>query len=215
MIKPWAIAIITLLFFDAGLHAQQAAPAPASRATQQTESDEYTRYELLAPETASFKITYEVTATTAGAKVYFNPIRKGSIATDEAVYDAMTGEPLHFEVVSGEEARKDPLMLDADLSGKYIKVELARPAPPEFQLGGIPPNCAFRVDTGDAPACDEPGPPPAATSVRSRRNPAAAGYRKASPSCGKTQNSKCATAAAPCAAPVARRQRQILPRISP
>ncbi|HYM27184.1 MAG TPA: hypothetical protein VET66_03485, partial [Steroidobacteraceae bacterium] len=28
-------------------------------ATQQTEADEYTRYELLAPETASFKIYYE------------------------------------------------------------------------------------------------------------------------------------------------------------
>lgn len=133
MIKPWAIAIVTLLFFDAGLHAQQAAPAPASRAAQQTESDEYTRYELLAPETASFKITYEVTATTTGAKAYFNPIRKGSIATDEAVYDAMTGESLHFEVVTGVEVRKDPLMPDADVSGKYIKVELARPVPPEGQ----------------------------------------------------------------------------------
>src|SRR5450755_2888223 len=67
--------------------------------TAQTEADEYTRYELLAPETASFKIYYEVSATTAGAKYFYNPIRKGSAASDESVYDAMLGTPLHFEVV--------------------------------------------------------------------------------------------------------------------
>src|ERR1700756_5997109 len=72
----------------------------------QTETDEYTRYELLAPETASFKIYYEVTATTAGAKYFYNPIRKGSTASDESVLDAMLGKPLHFEVVSGTDARK-------------------------------------------------------------------------------------------------------------
>ncbi len=55
------------------------------------------------PETASFKIYYEVTATTAGAKAYYNPIRKGSTASDESVYDAMLGTPLHFEVVSGSD----------------------------------------------------------------------------------------------------------------
>jgi hypothetical protein len=65
-------------------------------AVAQTETDEYTRYELLAPETASFKIYYEVTATTAGAKFFYNPIRKGSAASDESVYDAMRGTPLHF-----------------------------------------------------------------------------------------------------------------------
>jgi hypothetical protein len=133
MTKQAAIAVINLLFCGAALRAQQPVALPASLATQQTESDEYTRYELLAPETASFKIYYEVTATTPGAKVYFNPIRKGSTASDEAVFDAMTGEPLHFEVVSGEEARKDPLMAAADASGSYIKVQLARPVPPEGQ----------------------------------------------------------------------------------
>ena len=96
---------------------------------QQTEADEYTRYELLAPETASFRIYYEVTATTAGAKFFYNPIRKGSVATDESVYDAMTGKPLPFQVVSGAEARKDTLMSQADLGMDYIKVSLARPVP--------------------------------------------------------------------------------------
>ena len=77
----------------------------------QTETDEYTRYELLAPETASFKIFYEVAATTAGAKFFYNPIRKGSSASDEGVYDAMLGTPLHFEVVSG--ARSAQRRVDA------------------------------------------------------------------------------------------------------
>ena len=99
----------------------------------QTETDEYTRYELLAPDTASFRIYYEVTATTAGAKYFYNPIRKGSIATDESVTDAMTGKPLVFEVVTGAEARKDPLMAAADIATDYIRVTLARPVPEHGQ----------------------------------------------------------------------------------
>lgn len=105
-------------------------PAPTAR---QTETDEYTRYELLAPETASFKIYYEVTATTAGAKFFYNPIRKGSVASNESVYDAMSGKALHFDVVTGAEARKDILMADADLHTDYIKVTLARPVPEHGQ----------------------------------------------------------------------------------
>ena len=102
-------------------------------AATQSETDEYTRYELLAPDSGKFRITYEVTATTAGARTFYNPIRKGSAASDEAVLDAMTGKPLHFEVVSGADARKDPLMPDADLDTDYIKVTLARPVPTNGQ----------------------------------------------------------------------------------
>ena len=128
----WA-ALASGLIGIAGAHAQ-APPAPKDglyfpSAVAQTETDEYTRYELLAPETASFKIYYEVTATTAGAKFFYNPIRKGSAASDESVYDAMLGAPLHFEVVSGAQARMDPLMPDADLDTHFIKVTLARPVP--------------------------------------------------------------------------------------
>jgi hypothetical protein len=100
---------------------------------EQTETDEYTRYELLAPETGSFKIYYELTATTAGAKFLYNPIRKGSVASDESVTDAMTGKPLEFHVVDGAEARKDPLMAKADLDVDYIRVTLARPVPEHGQ----------------------------------------------------------------------------------
>jgi hypothetical protein len=117
--------LVILLMTSAG------AQSPAT--STQTETDEYTRYELLAPETASFAIRYEVTAATAGATVYFNPIRKGSVASGESVMDVMTGQPLKFEVVSGEEAVKDPLMKGEDTSVDYIKVHLARPVPPDGQ----------------------------------------------------------------------------------
>jgi hypothetical protein len=102
----------------------------------QTQADEYTRYELLDPDASSFKIYYEVAATTAGARFYYNPIRKGSTASDESVYDAMLGKPLHFDVVSGAVARNDALVPDADLATNYIKVTLAR-AVPEHGEGRI------------------------------------------------------------------------------
>ena len=97
-------------------------------AAQNRSEDEYTRYELLAPDTASFKIIYDVTAVTPGAKFYFNPIRKGSIASDESVVDLASGAPLKFEQVSGA-AAKEAGLGNADLEGEYIKVTLARPVP--------------------------------------------------------------------------------------
>jgi hypothetical protein len=132
---PLAVAILAVIFSVPSLRAQQTSGGTMASppSTHQTETDEYTRYELLAPDSASFKIYYEVTATTAGAAVFYNPIRKGSVASDEAVYDAMTGDPLHFEVVSGADAQKDPLMSRADPATDYIKVALARPVPPDGQ----------------------------------------------------------------------------------
>lgn len=129
------LRVAVLLVPLAGSAVSAQAPQPAKdglyfpTAQAQTSADEYTRYELLAPETGRFKITYEVTATTPGAKFFYNPIRKGSVASDESVHDPMTGKPLHFEVVSGVEARKDALMPDADLQTEYIKVTLPRPVP--------------------------------------------------------------------------------------
>jgi hypothetical protein len=103
--------------------------ALASPALAQNRSeDDYTRYELLAPETASFKIVYDVTAVSPGARYYFNPIRIGSVASDESVIDLMTGAPLKFVEVSGAEARQSGLP-NASLEGRYIRVELARPVP--------------------------------------------------------------------------------------
>ena len=130
--------MVGLLLAAAVLTGASAAPSPADgiyipTAATQTEIDEYTRYELLAPNSGKFRITYEVTATTPGARTFYNPIRKGSAASDEAVLDAMTGKPLHFEVVTGANARKDPLMPDADVDTDYIKVTLARPVPANGQ----------------------------------------------------------------------------------
>ena len=102
-------------------------------AARAQDSDDYTRYELLAPETAQFRIVYEVTATSPGALFYFNAIRKGSDASDEAVYDRASGKPLRFEVVDGAAARAAG-ETKADLDTRYIKVELPRPVPKGGEL---------------------------------------------------------------------------------
>ncbi len=101
---------------------------PASPILERHEGDDYTRYELLAPDSAQFRIIYEVTATRAGARLFFNVIRKGSEASDEAVFDSMTGQPLPFKVVTGAEARAAG-QPNADLEANYIQVSLARPVP--------------------------------------------------------------------------------------
>jgi hypothetical protein len=106
---------------------------PAAAQAQLPDSDDYTRYELLAPETAQFRIVYEVTATRPGALFFFNPIRKGSEASDEAVYDRASGKPLRFEVVDGAAARAAG-EADADLDTHYIKVELPRAVPKDCEL---------------------------------------------------------------------------------
>jgi hypothetical protein len=111
-----------------------APPAAAARAEgPERESDEYSRYELLAPESAQFHILFEVTAITPGATVYFNPIRKGSTASGESVRDRATGQALAFEVVSGTEARTSGLP-EADAATDYIRVHLPRPVPAD---GGV------------------------------------------------------------------------------
>jgi len=97
-------------------------------AAQQTSADEYTRYELLSPETAKFRILYDVTAITPGARYFFNPIRKGSEASEESVIDPATAAPLRFTVVDGATARAQGLAT-ADTGTQYIRVELPRPVP--------------------------------------------------------------------------------------
>src|SRR4051812_42873465 len=97
-----------------------AAPLAAQTPARQTEADAYTRYELLAPGSGKFRIIYEVTATTAGATSYFNPIRKGSIATDESVVDRATGRPLAFDVVGAAVARAGGVR-SADSTQEYIR----------------------------------------------------------------------------------------------
>ena len=119
------VLFCTTAFVLASLFAGVAA---AQGLPRQTESDAYTRYELLAPGSGKFRIVYEVTATTPGARYYFNPIRRGSIATDEHVTDRATGKALPFDVVNGDVARAGGVR-NADSSQQYIRVTLARPVP--------------------------------------------------------------------------------------
>jgi hypothetical protein len=101
--------------------------APAVVSSQYISSDSYTRYELLAPESHQFKIYYEVTETSPGARFHFNPIRTGSDASDEAVFDMATGKPLKFEVVTGKQAKADEPGGSFNQDGSYIKIHLAHP----------------------------------------------------------------------------------------
>lgn len=103
-----------------------AAPLLAQQPARQTDADAYTRYELLAPGSAKFRITYEITATTAGATAYYNPIRMGSTASDERVIDRATGKPLAFSEVDAAEARAGGVRVANDAQ-RYIKVTLTRP----------------------------------------------------------------------------------------
>jgi len=93
-------------------------------------ADEMTLYELLPPDTHSFAITYDVTATREGAAYFFNPIRPGSTASKESVIDRATGKPLQFETVTGKDAKATGLVSqrakDEDL---FLKVTLASPVP--------------------------------------------------------------------------------------
>ena len=115
---------LSLAPFTLALAVSASAQAPA----RQTEADAYTRYELLAPGSAKFRIIYEVTATSAGAAYYYNPIRKGSIATDESVVDRATGKALAFDVVGATEARAGGVRV-SDSTQTYIRVKLTRPVP--------------------------------------------------------------------------------------
>jgi hypothetical protein len=124
-VKTRRFALFGLALFSAGVLV--AAPAAPS------ESDEYTRYELLEPGTSQFHILYEVTATSPGAAYFVNPIRKGSEASGESVVDVASGKPLSFDVVSGEEARRGGAS-DAESDVSYIRVKLPRPVPAD---GGV------------------------------------------------------------------------------
>jgi hypothetical protein len=83
---------------------------------------------LLAPESASFRIVYDVTATTPGARFYWNSVRRGSDVSDIAVTDVMSGAPLQWKLVEGAVAREHGLA-GASADGRYIEVALAQPVP--------------------------------------------------------------------------------------
>jgi len=81
--------------------------APALRA-----EEDFTVYELLAPDSHKFAITYDVISSKENSSFFLNPIRKGAKVSDERVIDLATGKPLKFENVEG-----------------YLKVYFAQPVP--------------------------------------------------------------------------------------
>ena len=117
-----ASSLAISLFGDGAALAQATPP-------RQTQSDDYTRYELLAPQSGKFRILYDVTATTPGATHFFNAIRAGSIATDERVFDKATGKPLAWEVVGPAVARAGGVRVSDSSTQQYIRVTLAHPVP--------------------------------------------------------------------------------------
>lgn len=93
-------------------------------------ADEFTLYELQAPETHQFAITYDVSATREGAQFFFNPIRPGSVATKERVVERSSGKELKFEVVSGKDAKTTGLVSpETSDKAEFIKVQLTGPVP--------------------------------------------------------------------------------------
>jgi hypothetical protein len=82
----------------------------------QARTDEYARFDLLDPDTNLFRIEYEVSATTAGARSFVDPIPSGVAVSGVAAYDLMTSAPLKVEVSAGA-----------------IRITLARPVPKDGQ----------------------------------------------------------------------------------
>jgi len=95
---------------------------------QQTQTDSYTQYELLDPETQSFRIIYDVSATMAGAKYYWNTLRRGSEHTVEKVWDLYSGKELKWDIVDNNVAKQNGLA-DASEDTDYLQITLARPIP--------------------------------------------------------------------------------------
>lgn len=99
-------------------------------ATAAAADDEWTLYELLAPESHRFAITYDVSVIEPGARVFLNPVRTGSVATDERVVLRRTGQDLPFTLVRGARARTEGLApSDTADDALFIRVELPEPVP--------------------------------------------------------------------------------------
>src|SRR3954449_10027297 len=92
--------------------------------------DDFTLYDLLAPDSHQFAIVYDVTTAREGAELFFNPIRPGSVASKEKVLARATGKELQFEVVSGKEAKTSGLVSDKTADdAQFIRVHLPGPVP--------------------------------------------------------------------------------------
>lgn len=91
-------------------------------------SDELTVYELLAPASHKFAIIYDMATSAEGSPYLFNPIRRGSVASDERIIDSATGKELKFETVPFEVAKMHGLK-GRQSADDYLQVTLAHPVP--------------------------------------------------------------------------------------
>ena len=85
----------------------------AVSATAQTAvDDEYGRFELMDPRTNSYRITYDVTLTTPGARTFISRLGQVVQMQDISILDRLTGQPLRFDRANNE-----------------LRIQLARPVP--------------------------------------------------------------------------------------
>jgi len=109
-----AMLLITLLAAATGARAEEAVSI----------------YSLNPPSTHSFDIIYDVSSDREGAEYFFNPIRQGSVSTNESVIDLFTGKPLEFTEVDAKTARESGLVRGRiPDEQKYIRVKFAHPVP--------------------------------------------------------------------------------------
>jgi hypothetical protein len=99
-------------------------------ATPAVADDEWTLYELLAPVSHRFAITYDVSVTEPASRVFLNPVRDGSASTGERVLLRRTGQELKFTLIKGAQARKEGLASsEVKDDSLFIRVELPEPVP--------------------------------------------------------------------------------------
>lgn len=101
--------------------------AQAQDPPQQAE-DNIQTYLLGNSESNQFQMINTISATTAGAQYYYDMVRFGNELTVSAAHDLMTGDSLVWQIVDGAHARRNGNPT-ARLSGKYIKINLARAVP--------------------------------------------------------------------------------------
>jgi hypothetical protein len=116
--RRFMLAVLVLLVPSTS-HAQQAFYS----------HDNYTQYELLAPSSGQFAITYYVTERRPGSLYLLNQTRSGSAGSDISVFDPQTGKPLKFDYLSGAELSASGMSGRFDPKEHYIRAHLPRPVP--------------------------------------------------------------------------------------
>lgn len=128
--STWLPLLLWLAACRSAPHGSPRPPRPSGPPPSplQTERGERLRYELLDPASHEFRVTYELAATTAGARFYCTPARGDTFVSEVKATDLFTEEALDVGLVGGADARElgHPA---ADEDATYFAVELGRPVP--------------------------------------------------------------------------------------